>query len=113
MEEKTSLLSKFLQLKSKMHIFANMNDADILSITKNIRLVKFNPGELIIKEGFTDDDIYYILKGEYNIVANRQVIGSFGADTLIGEMASLAKTKRTASVRANSEVIVFSFRIEN
>ena len=110
MDEK-DLIKNFLALKSRMHIFQNMNDADILSITKHIRLVKFKPGEIITAEGALEYDIYYVLKGRYNIVANRKIVGEFGPGNIIGEIASLLKKKRTASTRAIEEVNAFTFQV--
>ena len=50
-KHKPTLASKLLEMKSKFHIFKEMNDADILAIVRNISFRKYSAGEIIVREG--------------------------------------------------------------
>jgi signal-transduction protein with cAMP-binding, CBS, and nucleotidyltransferase domain len=107
----SNVVSKFLEFKNKFHIFRDLCDADILSITKNITFKKYASGEVLMKEGDKGNTIYYILIGKCNIIANRTIVGSFGSNSLVGEIASIKNTPRTATVRVIEESMVFQFEI--
>jgi CRP-like cAMP-binding protein len=102
---------KFLQHKHNFSIFDDMSDADILAITKNIIFNKYNPGDILIKEGDFGTRIYCVIKGKCNIIANKRIIGGFGNNTLLGEVASLTKSRRIATVRSIEETVTFEFEI--
>lgn len=111
-QESSNISKEFLKFATRIHIFKEMNEADILSITKDIQFKKFQPGEVIITQGVKGDEVFYLLKGKCNIVANKVIVGSFSSGTLVGEIASITGEERTASVRVIEETSLFSFKID-
>ena len=106
-----SIVRKFLEHKAKFSIFLSMGDAEILSITRNIKFKKYRAGEVIIQEGKEGSEIYYLLAGKCNIIANRSIVGTFNLGTMFGEIAAFKRTARNASVRALENSALFVFEI--
>jgi CRP/FNR family transcriptional regulator, cyclic AMP receptor protein len=76
--------------------------------------ISFKAGELIFKEGDTEDTMYFIKSGKVEISKKmgdaEQVIALLGPNDFFGEMALLSKTPRSATVKAvkDTAVIVFN-----
>lgn len=70
----------------------------------------YQPGETIIHQGQTDDNMYFIEKGSVEILQNRDgrevKFASAGAGDVVGEMAILESGIRSATVRALTETRV-------
>ena len=106
-----SIVKKFIENKTKFSIFHSMEDAEILSITRNIKFKKYRAGEIIIQEGREGGEVYYLLAGKCNVIANRSVVGIFSIGSVFGEIAAFKRTARTASVRALENSALFIFEI--
>ena len=109
---KPTLASKLLEMKDRFHIFKDMNDADILSIVKNISFRKYNAGEIIVREGEVGLDIFYLISGQCNVIANRAIVGSLSSGSLFGEVAAFMQSKRTATIRSVSDTKMVAFQID-
>jgi CRP-like cAMP-binding protein len=72
---------------------------------------KFKKGEIVIKQDEVSDQIYYIVQGDCNVVVNRKVVGKLTSNQVFGEIASIAKQPRTATVRSITDTTAISFRI--
>lgn len=72
----------------------------------------FRAGETIVREGDVPDKFYVIVKGEVDILqqddSNEQIINRLGARQFFGEIGILRTEKRTATVRASTDVEVMS-----
>lgn len=72
----------------------------------------FSPGETLIEEGDQSEITYFLYSGKVGIYkkieGGERKLGSLKEGQLFGEMAYLLKEKRTASVRAESEVVVLA-----
>ena len=72
----------------------------------------FRAGETIVREGDIPDKFYVIVKGEVDILQqdapDKQVINRLGARQFFGEIGILRTEKRTATVRASTDVEVMS-----
>ncbi|MCD6311586.1 MAG: cyclic nucleotide-binding domain-containing protein, partial [Elusimicrobia bacterium] len=80
------------------------------AFNENVRFFTFSGGEILIRGGEMGSMVYFIVRGECgvflpppseNITVSKLVPGDF-----FGEMAILAKVKRTATVKTLSEVRV-------
>lgn len=78
-------------------------------------LERFAPGETVIREGDTGDEVYVVKAGTLD-VSHRTADGSearlrqLGPGEVFGELAVLGKTRRTATVRAVTAVEVYRLR---
>ena len=84
--------------------------------TLESQIYKYFPADVIIKEGETDYSFFVLLKGVVAIVKNnpRQVtITKLKAGAIFGEIAYVAKRKRTTSVIADGDVIALKIDTKN
>lgn len=71
-------------------------------------LVEFLPSETIIRQGDSDNDLYFIVSGSVGVVINHRKIATRLAGTHVGEMALLDNTSlRNASIVAQETSILF------
>jgi membrane protein len=72
----------------------------------------FSPGDTLIEEGDQSETAFFLYAGEVGIYkkteSGERKLGTLGEGELFGEMAYLLKEKRTASVRAESDVVVLA-----
>jgi hypothetical protein len=61
------------------------------------------PGQIIFNFGEPSDFLYYIVKGQYDVIVNGSAVSTLSPDdTFMGEMSFLLNNRRSATVRANS-----------
>jgi len=96
--------------KKNLDLFVKLFYITDAKSNKNIRLYKKD--EVIISQGDTGNDIYYLLEGEVevNILSadkNIHSIGNLEAGSFFGEMRHLISGDRNATVKAKTSVTVF------
>ena len=75
------------------------NDRDLEGIIKLSRVIKYDPGELIIKEGQYDNWIYFIIYGEVRIQKHGETIGLLKRrGDIFGEMGIIDGSPRSATI---------------
>lgn len=91
----------------KVPLFANLPEDDFERLCEMVTEVKLPAGEMLFTEGSQGDMAYVIKKGQVEILkssAGRTVLLAVRqAGDVIGEMALLESTPRTASVRARTD----------
>ena len=66
-----------------------------------VKLVETNAGQTVIEQGASDNDIYFLLAGRFEIVVNGRKIAERGPGEHVGEMAAAVPSlPRSATVRA-------------
>ena len=73
-----------------------------LGILRASNWQEYRPDEDIIVEGELDDCFYIIVTGKVDVKKNEKTIRTLHIGDCFGEMGYLAKTKRTASIIAES-----------
>lgn len=69
-------------------------------------IVQFDAGADIVRQDGVDNDVFFLLAGEANVLVNDRFVGTRAEGTCIGEMAALdAAAPRSATVRAKSVVV--------
>jgi len=78
-------------------------------MTKNLR--RYEKGSIIISQGDAVDDIYYLLKGEVDVLLSSSqkdtVVDIIKAGSFFGEMGHLLSEKRNATIRAKTDISVY------
>ncbi len=66
----------------------------------------FKAGEVVVQEGELDDSFFVIVAGEATVHKGKTMLGALKAGDCFGEMGYLNKTKRSATVKAKTDVSV-------
>ena len=70
---------------------------------------EFRAGEELIRQGAWDDDLHFILAGEFDVVINGRVQARRGAGIQVGEFAGLNQARaRTATLLAVGDALVLT-----
>ena len=102
---------QLIEIKDKFSMFKSLTELDIKKVIKDIEFQKFKKGEIVLKEGDISDEIYYILSGNCHVIVGRKVVGQLASQQLFGEIASLTKSPRTATVRSTTETRTITFKL--
>jgi signal transduction histidine kinase/predicted CoA-binding protein len=100
----------------KVPLFANLPEDDLARLCEMVEEVQIKAGEELFSEGARGDRAYVIQDGQLEILKNsggRQVLISVrGSGDVIGEMALLEDSPRSASVRARTDAILLAIHQE-
>lgn len=88
-----------------------VNNDIIKHLYDNGKTLDYDAGKIFIRDGSVSDTIFVVLNGEAEVVKqdnlnNVIVIATLEKGSIIGEMGMLLEQKRTASIRAKTDVKV-------
>ncbi len=101
-EEDISEKEKFNSIK-RLEFFQGFPDSELWEILRASSWQDYGMKDDIIVEGELDDCFYIIVEGEVGVVKNEQSIRLLKVGDCFGEMGYLAKTERTATIKALCE----------
>jgi CRP-like cAMP-binding protein len=103
--EITQFTTDFLIEKLKgLNIFNRFDENQVKGFIAASALKVFAPGEIIIREGDTDNWIYFLVSGRVNLIKNNQLLAVFQRiGDIFGEMRIVDKSPRSASIVADTE----------
>ncbi len=93
-------------------LFNGLPTARLKLIAYTAEVVRFEPSEVIVRQGDPADAVYIIAEGEAEVgltdaEGHEIPLGTMGRHTLFGETAVLCQSRRTATVRAKDRVVTF------
>lgn len=92
-------------LKTQKMVAGNTALAEDLANLVEVMEVK--TGEKIIHQGASDNDIFFILSGSFNVVVNGRVIAKRSTNDHVGEMSAIEPSQaRTATVVADEDSVI-------
>jgi CRP-like cAMP-binding protein len=100
------------QILQSVDLFAGLSDEELDKVAAICAEQRFNPGELITREGAAETELYVINEGFVEILLGERpattarVVVSLGPGQIIGEMSLVDQGPRSASVRATSKPTV-------
>jgi NADH dehydrogenase len=106
-------LSKFPGLDRKARILADWTmdlflprDITEVRIFRHEQVLRehFEPGELVFRQGDFGDRVYFIIEGEVEVEIDNRVIGVVPAGGVLGEIALMNDSPRTATIRARTPI---------
>jgi small-conductance mechanosensitive channel/CRP-like cAMP-binding protein len=108
--EKT--IKRLADTLAKVYVFASLADEERLMIADRLVEMRYAEGEMIIREGEQGETFYIIETGEVEVYllsahGNRKVLTTLHDGEFFGEIALLTGQKRTANVRAITDVRVY------
>ncbi|MCX7835260.1 MAG: cyclic nucleotide-binding domain-containing protein [bacterium] len=100
-------------------LILDLSEEQKLQVEALPKKLKFNKGDVIIAEGGRDRDLYIIAEGKVSInlllpgsVDKMEAIITLRVGQMFGEFALLDNAPRSATVRAETDVIVYKFDAE-
>jgi sigma-B regulation protein RsbU (phosphoserine phosphatase) len=100
--------SEQVALIAKIPLFARLPDAELMHLADTLLPRKFSAGDLLIREGESDEHFYILLEGEAEVIKalgtpDERQLAIRPQGTLFGEMSLFdPKGFHTASVRAHT-----------
>ena len=105
--------SQLLKAAERISIFKDIPEFVLIKIVKNVKIIRYHNGEIVIKEKELTKSLFYILLGEVNVVKSDKIIATIKPNSIIGEIASLLNQPRTASVySARDGTTLIEFKID-
>jgi CRP-like cAMP-binding protein len=104
-----------LDLIRGVPLFAAADDRFLERLAGEFMERTFSAGETIVEEGASGQTFIVIERGRVTVTVHGQEVGRLGPGDAFGEMALIDKSARTATVRADTNVLgyqlpVWSFR---
>lgn len=113
-KEESQTLRKLLSVQDKISIISNIEPSDLKAITYNLKFIKYAFKDIIVQEGDTSEEIFYIFSGECQVFHKNKKVGEIHAGSTFGEAAAIFGSKRNATVACSSKyATVLSFSIDN
>lgn len=105
--------TKLLEISDKIYLFDEISKEDIIRITKNVSFKRYKKGDIIMSEGDTSKEIYFILFGTGVVVVNNKtIVATINSASMFGEMSFLTKKPRSATILSHKEgTTIISFMI--
>lgn len=83
------------------------SDNDLKAFLSLSKLIRFKPGDVLIREGEFDCWVYFLITGSLDIEKEGKVIGKLQRNgDLFGEMGVIEGSPRSATIKAATESIV-------
>ncbi|NND74597.1 MAG: cyclic nucleotide-binding domain-containing protein [Ilumatobacter sp.] len=91
---------------SEIEIFKGLSKKEIGLINKLMSAIRISAGKEFIKEGASGREAFIILDGTASVWRHGKLVASVGPGAVIGEMAVIANSPRTATVKAETDMVV-------
>jgi CRP-like cAMP-binding protein len=92
----------------KYALFGGLMEEQIKEILLIMEEEKFNPEELIITEGKTNDRLFFIIEGQVSVSKKDVVLTKFSEGDVFGEMEVLDVMPAVATIKAITPVITMT-----
>lgn len=94
-------------------VFPRLTEDVLSGATKELQTVAYHGGDIIVRQGDPSDRFFIIVEGEVAVVHIRDngkeaEIAKLGPGEMFGEMGILMEVRRTADVRANTDVCLLA-----
>jgi sulfate permease, SulP family len=94
-------------------VLTGLDEEELALIAARLRRARYKPGEIVIRQGGSDRNVYIVASGTTTVRVNaagteRQVrLASYARGTMFGEMALLDHQPRSATVTAENDVVCY------
>ena len=84
--------------------FRKCTKAQLRGVERLAEHVKVNPGEIVVREGHSDRELFLILAGTAEVTQTGRRVNTLGPCDFFGELAALNRGLRNATVTALSDM---------
>lgn len=95
-------------MKKVLYIFGQLNNQDVEWLAENGRKIRLAKSEELVSKGNESHHLYIILEGSLAVMNNSIKFASIGSGEVVGEMSFLDGRKTSATVKAETDCIVYS-----
>lgn len=116
-EQPTATKGKLYEICKYVKFFRGVDYEDVMAIAQNIQFSRYKKGEIVVKEGEHNREIYYVIKGQCGVFKNtqgsrRKQIGAIAEGQIFGEIATLMENPRNATIAVIEEgTTILSFSL--
>jgi CRP/FNR family transcriptional regulator, cyclic AMP receptor protein len=96
--------SETAELLKRVPLFADLPPKDLEGVASTMKRRAFQPGDTIAEEGRGGVGFFVIEDGEAVVTVGGEEVGRLGRGDYFGEIALIADTDRTATVKAQTEL---------
>jgi CRP-like cAMP-binding protein len=105
-------LERDVETLRNIPLFAGLPTARLKLIAYTAEIVRFGPGEPIVRQGDPADAVYIVTEGEAEVwlrdaEGHEVLLATMGRNSLFGETAVLSRGRRSATVSAKGAVTTF------
>ena len=105
-------LDRDVETLRNIPLFAGLPTPRLKLIAYTAEMVRFEPGEVIVRQGDPADAVYILAEGEAEVLLTNDEgeelsLGTMGRHTLFGEIGVLCKGRRTTTVKAKDPVVTY------
>ena len=102
-----------LRLLGSVPIFAPLPGGSLEHIASRLVPLRVEPRSVVIREGDDGDRFYLVVEGTLTVTQDGTGLGTLGAGDVFGEIALLRNTARTATVTAQTAVVLYALDRED
>jgi Ion transport protein/Cyclic nucleotide-binding domain len=84
----------------RISLFSNIDDNFLKEVSIRMRPLIFTPGDFIFKQGDKGSEMYFVIRGNLEVITDAGVVSALRDGDYFGEIALFQKVERTASVKA-------------
>ncbi len=99
-------IERVLMLKSR-EVFSETPEENLLELAAVLEEIETRAGERIIEKGELGSSMYIVVDGKVRIHDGEQELRVLGSREIFGELAVLDPEKRSASVKAIEDTVLF------
>jgi CRP/FNR family transcriptional regulator, cyclic AMP receptor protein len=105
-------LDRDVETLRNIPLFAGLPTPRLKLIAYTAEMVRFESGEVIVRQGDAADAVYILAEGEAEVLLTDDQgkvmsLGTMGRHTLFGEIGVLCKGRRTTTVKAKEGVVTY------
>ena len=97
---------KSFEMLRQLHWLSGLSEKEFKQVARRFRIRSFSPGDKLLKEQEADNGLFLIIDGTVKVEIRDVLMGAAGPGKVLGEMAFLTGHPRTATVIAETRVVV-------
>jgi CRP-like cAMP-binding protein len=108
------MLKDEVEMLRRVPLFAGVEPAKLKLLAFTSNRVRYRPGQVLFRQGEEGDAAYVLLSGSAEILVGSSGseirVAELGPNSILGEIAILCETSRTATVRASAPLEALQIR---